>query len=147
ATGGHIKVANAAAITTSGGVTLEAWVNPIASAGSALSVVSLSAATNLGSYNLTLTTSGANAGQVSFRAGLSSTQTAVIASAAGAAPVGQWNYLVATYDGTTMVLYVNGTFVTSHSASGGLGVPLVNATLGGASLQGNLDEVAVYGYA
>jgi alpha-tubulin suppressor-like RCC1 family protein len=147
ATGVHINVASPPAISTTGGVSLEAWVNPISTAGSGPTVVSLNASSNLGTYNLTVTTSGTNAGLVSFRGGISSTQTGIISSAAGAAPNGQWSYLVGTFDGTTMKLYVNGTLVTSHTASASLGQALTSATLGGNNLQGDLDEVAVYGYA
>jgi alpha-tubulin suppressor-like RCC1 family protein len=151
ATKNHIDIpqsSNLSTFNTIGGVSLEAWVNPISVTGTGIPIVAISSPNNMGSFILTITTSGANAGQISFGTGISPPSTMAFASSAvGAAPNGQWTYVVGTYDGTTLALYVNGALVASQAASGTLGVGITNAFLGGKLYQGNLDEVAVYGRA
>ena len=59
---------------------------------------------------------------------------------------GNWAYVVATYDGKTGTLYVNGAAVQAAASSGGVqasGVPMLWGNL----LHGVLDEIAVYGAA
>jgi len=59
---------------------------------------------------------------------------------------GLWAHVVATYDGGTGTLYVNGAAVQSATSAGGVqanGVPMLWGNL----LHGVLDEIAVYGAA
>jgi hypothetical protein len=143
----HINVTNTVGIDTTAGVTLEAWVNPIPVTAPGPNIVAINAATSTGSYVLTIATAGTNTGMVTVRGGPPSGIVFILASAVGAAPIGQWTHIVGTYDGTTAALYLNGTLVASQAEVASLGVPINNAVLGGPSLNGNLDEVAVYGHA
>lgn len=59
---------------------------------------------------------------------------------------GKWAHVVATYDGSTGTLYVDGAAVQSAASTGGVqanGVPMLWGNL----LHGVLDEIAVYGAA
>ncbi len=65
---------------------------------------------------------------------------------------GGWNNVIATYDGTTRSLYLNGDLVASDTPSGTHAVPnAANMTIGmsntGDYFGGSIDEVRVYNYA
>jgi hypothetical protein len=76
-------------------------------------------------------------------------------------PTGTWTHVAGTYDGSTMVLYVNGSQVASTPASGELsigpdvlcigskpiGPPSAPAPAAGDHFHGAIDEVRVYGRA
>lgn len=67
---------------------------------------------------------------------------------------GQWHYVVATYDGTKMKLYVDGSLVDQRDATGTIGTnthPLMIGAFDGTStdtyFNGKIDDAAVYNYA
>src|SRR5581483_4700676 len=60
-----------------------------------------------------------------------------------ALPLNTWSHLVATFDGTTEQLYVNGVQVASQVQPGAIGTSAQPITIGGA-WQGLIDEVRVY---
>jgi hypothetical protein len=67
----------------------------------------------------------------------------------GALTVNAWTHLAATYDRTTMRLYVNGTQVASRAQTGNIATSTNALQIGGDSFygqyfQGNIDEVRVY---
>src|SRR5204862_4954276 len=66
-----------------------------------------------------------------------------IATASSGAPVvGAWQHVVATYDGATANLYVNGTLVGTASAAVANWIPNTQMAfrLGGTALTGNLSD-------
>src|SRR6185503_1223388 len=82
-----------------------------------------------------------------------STRTNITLLSTESLPVGQWSHVAATYDGTTLRLYINSTLSRQSNYSRGLfpgTVPLTMATLplGTQSLfwtlLGALDEVSIY---
>jgi len=95
-------------------------------------------------YGLYITAQGA----LSFRfydAACTTLQTVT----AIAAPLNQWSYLLATYDGATATLYRNGQVVASQAFSGGAcqnANPLWigNPSGGAATYRGRIDDVIVY---
>lgn len=65
--------------------------------------------------------------------------------------VGTWTYVVATYDGSTMRLYLNGSSVASQSSSQSIATFATSLRVGNSysnsAFDGILDEVAVYNVA
>ncbi len=66
-----------------------------------------------------------------------------------AVPLNTWTHLAATYDGTTLRLFVNGTQVGTRAVAGALLTSTGALRIGGNSLwgeyfQGSLDEIRVY---
>ena len=63
-------------------------------------------------------------------------------------PLNTWSHLAATYDGATMILYVNGVQVASQTQSGALSTSTDPLTIGGNSsgeaFAGIIDEVRIY---
>ena len=64
-------------------------------------------------------------------------------------PAQRWTHLAATYDGTTLRLYVNGTLVTSKPQTGTLATSTNPLQIGGDTIYGQyfagrIDEVRVY---
>ena len=107
-----------------------------------------------------------NAGRWQFRLGLQSGYAVTLSAASGNATPGTWQHIVATYDGTTARIYVNGTQVGSSGVAAGWapntqmalrigGTPLTGTysdqpVISAAGIAGNrgydgwMDEVAVY---
>jgi hypothetical protein len=66
-----------------------------------------------------------------------------------ALPLNAWTHLAATYDGTTLRLYVNGTQVGSRSVAGSIVTTTGALRIGGNTVwgewfKGRLDEVRIY---
>ena len=64
-------------------------------------------------------------------------------------PLRRWSHLAATYDGTTLRLYVNGTLASSRAVSGAMPSSTGPLRIGGNSVWGEyftglIDEVRVY---
>lgn len=125
--------------------TLEAWVDPTSS-GSRRIISTLTSGSPWKGFTL-----GQNSSTQFYIVVGDGTSTQRAVTEPSAHALNQWYYVVATYDGTTLRLYVNGQQV---------GTPLncsyvattTNASLIGRDLPGNywggtLDEVAIYGSA
>ncbi len=77
--------------------------------------------------------------------------TGVDISAVGAMQAGVWTHVVATYDGATSRLYINGTLAASAADTGSMPGNATSLTIGDSSdpgatmpFGGRIDEVAVY---
>jgi len=107
-------------------MTLEAWVYPTASGGWSTIIAKFTFGwlTNERAYQLMLNSGGG---------------------------ISQWTHVAATYDGTTMRIYVNGAEVGSRSYSDGIAATTASLMLGensegnsGQNFRGIIDEAAVY---
>jgi len=140
-TGALVTINNSATLQLSTTMTLEAWVNP--------SVVS-----NIwedviykGNDNYYLEGTSGNGGVPVMGGTLGSSDVAL--NGTGALPANTWTYLAATYDGTTMRLYVNGVQVASRVQTGTIATSTNPLQIGGDSFygqffQGTIDEVRIY---
>lgn len=91
-----------------------------------------------------------NAGKILFERWGNGSQSNVVGTTATA--VGTWYYVVATYDGSTLRLYVNGSLEASAASSVSMSdttAPLrIAASAGGGSnFNGTIDDVAIYNVA
>jgi hypothetical protein len=96
----------------------------------------------------------ANNGQNRLRFSLrTGTQTTTLTASTGTLPLNTWYHAAATYDGSRMRLYLNGTEVGSMAKSGSLSAGRnvavnVGRSPGGSTyLRGAIDDVLVYGAA
>jgi hypothetical protein len=138
-----VTVADAPSLDLTTGMTLEAWVYPTALSGYR-TVVMKEVPSEL-AYCLY-----AHDGSPRPAAYIN-TGTAIDPTVAGSSslPLNTWSHLAATYNGSTLVLYVNGTQVGSQVITGSL-VQSANAlrfggnAVWGEYFQGRLDDVRVY---
>ena len=97
-------------------------------------------------YLLRLGSSGA----VSFRLWRGGA-TSELTSPAGAVSAGTWSHVVATFDGASMAIYVNGTvratLAMAAAVDAGTGVLSLGSSSSTDWFRGRMDEVAVYGTA
>jgi RHS repeat-associated protein len=138
-TSGYIS-ASIAAIAAGAAYTVEAWAKQASSTGSQV-VVSFSQGASTGMLWL-------NAGLPTFRIGTASLFTEFAAATAISAG---WHHLVATYDGVSARLYVDGQLAAGPTAvsSASTSTTLWIASQGGTTsfFNGTLDEVALYSQA
>jgi hypothetical protein len=135
-----VTVPDSPSLRLSNGMTLAAWVNPTSGNNGWRDVVYKGD----DNYYLEASTSSGAPG-IGIIAGGTRAETYGPASL----PLNTWTFLAATYDGTTLRLYVNGTQVSSQRAGGSLltsGNPL---QIGGDSIYGQffagmIDEVRIY---
>jgi hypothetical protein len=141
-----VTVNSTALLGLTTGMTLEAWVFPTAQ-GTLWRNVIIKERPGGEVYNLYSNIDTATPTVYVVRA---SAPTAPI-SAAGTAqlPVNTWSHLAATYDATTLRLYVNGVQVGSRAVSGALLTSTGALRIGGNSIwgeffQGRIDEIRIY---
>ncbi len=137
-----VSIVDAADLDLTSTFTLDAWVNPTSTT-AARPVISKGE------------TSGGNSGYA-LSARYTSTPPAGIVASSGtlksvAAPsalkTGEWSHLALTSDGTTLRLYVNGSFVTSVAAISAKATtaPLeIGHSFLGGYFEGKIDEVRIY---
>jgi len=140
-----VTVADANPLDLTTGMTLEAWVNPTASGGGSWRNVIIKERPGGEVYNL-YSNVDTNVPTVY----VANTSGAVLdARGTSAVPLNTWTHLAATYDGTTLQLYVGGTLVGTRAIAG----PMVTSTgalrMGGNSIwgeffQGSVDEIRIY---
>jgi hypothetical protein len=137
---GTVMIPDSSSLDPSTAITLEAWIKPssLPSAGSTMILRKDS------QYQLSIAANGSLGFRV-YQGGVAEE----VDSAAGTAPVGNWTYVVGTWDGSKMTLYVDGTAVASMPLSGSIDTTTSRLWLGSiynswGYFAGDLDEVAVY---
>ena len=139
----RVNVADANSLDLSTGMTLEAWVYPTASSG--WRTVAIKERVGGMTYAL-YANNGASRPAVYLRIG--STDRYVTGSTS--LPLNMWTHLAATYNGSTVLLYVNGSQVGSLAATGSMAVSNRalriggSTTLSGRYFAGRIDEVRIY---
>src|SRR5439155_20698894 len=138
-----VTVANSPSLQLTNRMTLEAWVNPDTLNGAWRCVI-IKQQTGAGvDYSLYADTDQhAPATQLYTTGENDDYGTAVL-------PTNNWTYLAATWDGTTLRLYVNGTLASSLAVSGTLLSSTGVLRIGGNSVWGEffsgmIDEVRIY---
>jgi hypothetical protein len=138
--GGYVDSGDNHDFTGTTGFTLEAWVKPTTIDGTSRRILS-KAVGGLNGYEL-FVNSGSG---ISFQRIAVSTNTVSTA----APTLNAWSHVVATYDGTTMRLYVNGAPASSTASSLSLldnvaTLRIGNSAAGTDGWAGDIDDVAVY---
>ena len=126
-------------------LSIELWMNTTQAAGDYVSLVERGNATANGGFGLLLTTSPYAINWNIF----TSTGIKNLQSVASGLNNGQWHYIVGTWDGSTLRVYIDGTLSNSGATTGTLGAlalsPHFGVRVGGTlSYTGSLDEVAFY---
>lgn len=142
-----VTVADANALDLTTGMTLEAWVFPIAAGSGTWRNVLIKERANGEVYNL-YAKADTNVPAV-YVVRSAQTGTPLDARGTAALPLNSWTHLSATHDGTTLRLYVNGVQVGTRAVAGALLTSTGVLRIGGNSLwgeyfQGRIDEIRVY---
>ncbi len=136
-----VRVPASASLNPTAALSLETWIRPAALPASSATLVRKDL-----QYLLRINSGGA----VIFRLWHGGA-TSEVASPAGTVSTGTWSHVVATFDGTSMAIYVNGTVRATLAVASGVDAGTAVLTLGSSSsadwFRGRMDEVAVYGTA
>ena len=140
-TGARATVADANDLDLTSGMTLEAWVYPNAAPSDWRTILHK----ETDRYYLMAGSSNANRPAVGGTFG----STNVNAFGTAALPAATWTHVAATYDGTTVRLYVSGTLVGSAAASGNISASGSPLSIGGTAaygeyFNGRIDDVRIY---
>ena len=143
-TNAWITVADAGSLDLTTGMTLEAWVRPTTTMGTSWRAIILKERSGGLCYSLYGNTSARYPGTYINTGGndLNVQGSATI-------PRNSWTHLAATYDGTTLRLYVNAALVRSATVGGALVTSSGVLRIGGNSVWGEwfngyIDEVRIY---
>jgi hypothetical protein len=139
-----LTVADADSLDLASEMTLEAWVYPTGSGTVARPIVGKERPSNA-AWFLNAATAGNSNPSVAVRVGTSN----VTATAGSPLPVNTWTHLAATYDGSSLRLYVNGSLAAERATSGVLATSSRPLRIGhndvnGGVFLGRIDEVRVY---
>jgi glucose/arabinose dehydrogenase len=139
----RVVVADANSLDLTTGMTLEAWVRPTAAGGVWRSVVAKNG-TGTVAYNLY-----ANRNTNRPAAEMNIGGSLRIANGTAQLALNAWSHVAATYDGTTIRLYVNGTQVGTGAFAGSLLSTTGQLWIGGNAVwsewfAGTIDDVRVY---
>jgi hypothetical protein len=144
-TSNWVTVADSAALHLTTAMTLEAWVYPTATSTDWTAAVIKERGTTGLAYALYVTDGAAKppAGYID------KSGTDYNATGTSVLPLNSWSYLAATYNGSAVRLYLNGTQVASRSVSGTMASSTSPLRIGGDSVWGEyfkglIDEVRVY---
>ena len=151
----NVSVPDSSSLDITKQLTLECWINysmADGSTGGAPGIITKDNGYQIGGYGLYIAY-GSNQ-DLEFALNLGGSSPPVLATSGGGYNDGHWHYVVATYDGSTMCLYVDGSLVAHRTASGNIETnthPLMIGSFDGArtdsDFTGKIDEAAVYNYA
>ncbi|WP_327586250.1 PQQ-dependent sugar dehydrogenase [Nonomuraea sp. NBC_00507] len=139
-TSSWVTVADSSTLRLTNGMTLEAWVRP-ASVTGWRTVLMKEFGTDL-AYAI-MSSGGSGPGAFIF------TSSGANAPAASNLPLNTWSHVAATYDGSTLRMFVNGTQVATNLTGGNLRTGTSPLRIGGNSgsgeyFSGLIDEVRIY---
>ncbi len=140
--GDLVSVADAASLDLSSGMTIMAWINPSTAAG--WRNVLMKQSNNGLSYALYASDDLGRRGSVYINTGVGD-----ISAFGPTLPANTWTHLAATYDGSELILFVDGSKVTSAPVSGSLFNSSGPLQIGGNNMWGEyfsglIDEVRIY---
>jgi glucose/arabinose dehydrogenase/PKD repeat protein len=138
----YVSIADEAELDLTTGMTLEAWVRPSALGGTWRTVLFKEQASHMTYALYANTATGSPTAQAYVGGQRDARDTATL-------PLNAWTHLAATYDGTTVRLFVNGTEAATAAASGPMTVSGGPLKIGGNAIwpewfQGLIDDVRVY---
>jgi hypothetical protein len=144
-TSNWVTVADSSLLHLTSGMTLEAWVYPTASATNWSTAVLKERGTTSLAYAL-YAADGAAKPPAGY---IDKSGTDYNATGTANLPLNTWTYLAATYNGSAVMLYVNGTLAASRSVSGSIASSTSPLRIGGNNVwgeyfKGMIDEVRVY---
>ncbi len=136
-----VNVPDSSTLDLTNAVTLEAWVNPSVAGGWRTALMKEQPAGLV--YGMYSNTDSNRPSAHVY------TNTEFDIRGTAAAPVNTWTHLAATYDGTTLRLYVNGTQVSTRTLTGNVitstgALRIGGNTIWGEYFQGSIDEVRLY---
>ena len=143
-TSARVNVPSSASLQLTGAMTLEAWVNPTSTTSRWRDVI------YKGNDNYYLEGTSTNGSKPD--AGVIAGGSYGDAYGTAALPANAWSFLVETYDGATLRLYVNGAQVAATAHTGAISTSTSQLQIGGDSIYGQyfgglIDEVRVYNVA
>jgi methionine-rich copper-binding protein CopC len=140
-----VTINDSGSLNLTSAITIEAWVEPTSVSSALRDVVYKSG----GVYSLEATSAtSSDAPQAIATIG----GTSVTSSGTSALPANSWSYLAETYNGSSLMLYVNGALVSSVAATGSIATSTGSLQIGGDSALGHyfsglIDDVRIYNVA
>jgi hypothetical protein len=138
-----VTVPDSASLHLTTGLTVEGWVNPTANGAGTWRTMALKETATGMSWALY------PFGDGNFPSAHAFTTSELWARGTTRPPLNAWTHLAATYDGTTIRLFVNGVQAATRAQTGALVASTQPLRIGGNALwaewfQGQLDEIRVY---
>jgi fibronectin type 3 domain-containing protein len=142
-TSARVNVNDSSSLDLTSGMTLEAWVKPTL-ANTTFQTVLLKAQSGNLVYSLYSNTDTGKPDTEAIIGG-----SAKVLGAPSSPPIGSWSYLTATYDGSNLRLFLNGTQIAQQAVSGSITTSTGALGIGGNSVWGEwfngwIDEVRIY---